>query len=112
MFAPANPDVPQLEPSLKFKATIQSDNNILRTVLPLNDEIIKYNNQGSITDDPISVINAYTDVELINKVSFQVLMENFNYIALLEERKLMEIQTYSFKHVCVISNDGFILPEQ
>ena len=77
MFAPANPDVPQLEPSLKFKATIESDNNILRTVLPLNDEIIKYNNQGSISDDPISIINAYTDVELINKVSFQVLMENF-----------------------------------
>ncbi|MGB0417922.1 MAG: hypothetical protein ACPGCR_04035, partial [Acholeplasmataceae bacterium] len=77
MFAPTNPDVPQLQPSLKFKATMQSGSLILRTVLPVNDELIKYNSLGSAQDDPLTVTDVYTDQNLIGKLSFQVMMENF-----------------------------------
>ena len=77
MFAPTNPDVPQLQPSLKFKATMQSGSLILRTVLPVNDELIKYNSSGSAQDDPLTVTDVYTDQNLIGKLSFQVMMENF-----------------------------------
>jgi len=77
MFAPTNPDVPELQPALKIKATMHTESNILRTVLPVNDEFIKYNSTGTAQDDPLTVTDIYTDQNLISKLSFQVMMENF-----------------------------------
>jgi len=77
MFAPTNPDVPELQPALKFKATMETGSLILRTVLPVNDELIKYNSTGTAQDDPLTVTDIYTDQNLIGKLSFQVTMENF-----------------------------------
>ena len=75
MFAPANPDVPQLEPGIKFKATMTSGDPVLRSVLPVN-KIIRYNSQGR-TDDPLDVLDIYNDRKLINDTTFQALMESF-----------------------------------
>ena len=66
LFAPTNPDVPQLQSSLKFKASITTGSNILKTVLPLNDELISYGGK-----------DVYTNTTLINQSNFQLMMENF-----------------------------------
>ena len=67
MFAPANPDVPQTQPAIKFKASIVSGTDTLFTVLPVNDEVIQYG----------ETIDIYKDEKSLNKPSFQMTMENF-----------------------------------